>query len=284
MTRVYGFVVGALFMILFAPGSADACSCSRNCNPKACDGGCSIDLPDPCGCTCSGGLCDYNCKGSGGASCREASQQGTCEGGLLASSDPLACAPGESPLVNGWAVIEYFTDGQSTATEADVRVLASSSPSDGEKASRQFLHRLNQQYALMKKEAEKSWHMPPEPQGRLRSATLVYGVSPRKTGSRPIVSLRLKKASRSIEPGTRAYVWGRTDGTGRVVEVKILHSMSAGGDRIGDLVKDTLAVRSEGHEPAEFAGFVGVFEGQRIGYALSTYVPADTTVNDADRR
>jgi hypothetical protein len=265
-TRRLSAVCGVVLTVVLRAELLEACSCAWTCFGRDCPGGCVIDLPAECGCICSGSICDYRCRGTGSLQCREANEQGFC-----AISGPAgpACEGAEAALVDGWVVVEYWTDGQTPATAGDLRALAASSPSFAASAVPAFLARLNRDIEAGRA-IEARAATPRPPASPLRHVALYYSARALGTRVAPSIVLQTPVAPSTIAPGTRAYIKGHADSTGRVTQIEVLYAPGPGGDRLAQWIPQVLRVWSEG-VPLEFAGYVGVFSDGRLGYVLTAY-------------
>jgi len=260
--------------VLLHASPLEACSCSHTCNEKLCPGGCQISLPDPCGCSCSGAGCDYRCRGSGSITCREANEVGTCPNGVSPQAG-VGCASGDTRVREGWAVLEYWIDREASIDEGDISVLAASDPSFGQAARRDVASLLNGEASLARAKAARSGE-PPVRGEPLRYSMLFHGGHASQSGRRATIRITSDTAPSTVSSGTRAYVRGRTDQSGRVTDVELLYSPSGGAGDLANMIRRMFVLRSDGAPvPLDFYGYVGVFDGGRIGYALSSYVAHD---------
>lgn len=170
-------------------------------------------------------------------------------------------------------MVEYWTDWRSPITERDLSIVAASSPEFATSALRTFHGRLNRNIEAAQVNTARSFS-PVARLPRLRHLALYYATTKLGVRTKPSIVLSTDAASRTILPGTRAYVRGRADETGRVVDVTVLYSPSQAGHLIAPLTQQVFRVWSEG-VPLEFVGYVGVFTAGRIGYVLSAYRASD---------
>lgn len=275
------FFALAVALLLLVAGSADATSCSGDCEGTDCTGGCSINSV-----VCSTACIDDGCPGT--ATCKEYGDSTQCYHEFTSSCEQVS---DEDPFPNGpeqqlkgasrtrsslqWSVMEYPTDEISPLALRDVEVLGTSTSWFADQSVDDLLVSVRQDAAALKarlrsRELQRETRFPT--QRRLR-----YSVSPGTGCVRAVMDLSQRRLPLDV-PGQATVLFRATvDAQGEVTAVKVLHTLRTDGTEkiMARFLKDHATLRRTDGGEGPFEAFVVFFaqQDQSAGWIVSGAEP-----------